>query len=188
MKTRHVIGALSAVALIGTIFAANWAIERWGIVPIGFGLMAPAGVFFAGLAFGLRDVVHETLGRIPVFACVVGGGAVSYFASPTFALASAAAFLFAEFADFLVYDRLRERQWHAAVILSNLAGATIDSAIFLWIAFGSLDFMAGQVVGKMYMTALAVPVVLWVRRKLQPTIELDTLTGTASHRQGQRRA
>ena len=47
----------------GTVVAANWAVNRYGIVPVGFGLMAPAGVYFAGLAFGLRDAVHETGGR-----------------------------------------------------------------------------------------------------------------------------
>ena len=34
---------------IGTIFAANWAIQRFGLVPVGFGLTAPAGVYFAAL-------------------------------------------------------------------------------------------------------------------------------------------
>jgi len=40
-----------------TIFAANWAITQFGLVPVGFGLLAPAGVYFAGLAFTLRDLV-----------------------------------------------------------------------------------------------------------------------------------
>lgn len=167
---RKSIGLLAAAALIATIYAANWALERWGIVPIGFGLMAPAGVYFAGLAFGLRDVVHETLGRWPVLACIAVGGAVSYFASPAFAVASAAAFLFAELADFAVYDRLRDRQWHAAVICSNVVGALIDSAIFLWLAFGSLDFMAGQVVGKAYMIAPAMLLVWRVRPKYRAAL------------------
>jgi uncharacterized PurR-regulated membrane protein YhhQ (DUF165 family) len=165
--SKRTIGIGAAIALIATIYAANWAIERWGIVPIGFGLLAPAGVYFAGLAFGLRDVVHECLGRWPVLACIAIGAVVSYTASPTFAVASACAFGFAELADFLVYDRLREHQWHAAVICSNLVGAVIDSAIFLWLAFGSLDFIAGQIVGKAYMIAPAMLLVWWARPKYQ---------------------
>ena len=47
---------------IATIFAANWAIATFGVVPVGFGLMAPAGVYFAGLAFTLRDLTQERLG------------------------------------------------------------------------------------------------------------------------------
>jgi uncharacterized PurR-regulated membrane protein YhhQ (DUF165 family) len=51
------------VGYITTIFAANWAISAFGIIPVGFGLMAPAGVYFAGLAFTLRDLTQEKLGR-----------------------------------------------------------------------------------------------------------------------------
>lgn len=153
-------------ALMATIFLANWALERWGIVPIGFGLMAPAGVFFAGLAFGLRDVLHETGGRRWVVAAILLGAALAYFVAPAFAVASAVAFLFSETADFLVYDPLRHRHWSGAVILSNGVGAVVDSALFLWLAFGSLDFMAGQIVGKTYMTVLALPLVWLARREL----------------------
>lgn len=55
-------GLIWLAGFVGTIFAANWAIETYGIVPIGFGLTAPAGVYFAGLAFTFRDGVHERLG------------------------------------------------------------------------------------------------------------------------------
>jgi hypothetical protein len=42
------------VLYISTIFVANLAIERFGLVPVGFGLYAPAGVYFVGLAFTFR--------------------------------------------------------------------------------------------------------------------------------------
>ena len=51
------------VAYIATVYAANWALNTYGLVGVGFGLMAPAGVFFAGLAFTFRDLTHESLGR-----------------------------------------------------------------------------------------------------------------------------
>ena len=35
---------------------------------MGFGLMAPAGVYFAGLAFTFRDLTQEKLGRRAVVA------------------------------------------------------------------------------------------------------------------------
>lgn len=75
------------------------------------------------------------------------------------ALASGAAFLVSELADLAVYTPLRARSWAAAVALSNTVGAVVDSALFLWLAFGSLDFLAGQVLGKLWMTALAVALV-----------------------------
>lgn len=140
----------------GTIVAANWAIQTFGLVPVGFGLLAPAGVYFAGLAFTLRDLIHERTGRWAVLGCIGAGAAISSLISPTFALASGTAFLLSELADFAVYEPLRERRWLAAVLASNAVGLVVDSALFLWLAFGSLDFLAGQVVGKAWMTLLAI--------------------------------
>jgi hypothetical protein len=36
------------------------------------------------------------------------------------------------------------------VLLSCLAGAIVDSALFLWLAFGNLDHVLGQIIGKGY--------------------------------------
>ncbi len=60
---RRAIGFLLLAGYVAAIVGANWAITRFGIVPVGFGLMAPAGVFFAGLCFEFRDLVQDTLGR-----------------------------------------------------------------------------------------------------------------------------
>ena len=63
-------------------------------------------------------------------------------------MASAAAFAISELSDFAVYTPLVRRGFALAVVLSCVAGAAIDSAAFLWLAFGSLQHVAGQVVGK----------------------------------------
>lgn len=151
------------IAYILTVFAANWAISTFGLVPAGFGLLAPAGVHFAGLAFTLRDLVQETLGKRWVLVAITAGALLSAFLSPTLALASGAAFLVSELADFAVYTPLRRRSWLGAVALSNTVGVVIDSALFLWFAFRSLDFIWGQVVGKTWVTLVAIAV-LWVWR------------------------
>lgn len=151
------------------IVLANWAIDQFGIVPVGLGLAAPAGVYFAGLAFTLRDLTQEQLGRIWTIGAIIAGAAVSAFISPAFALASGVAFLVSELADFAVYTPLRERNWLAAVGLSNTVGLTIDSALFLTLAFGSLDFLAGQIVGKAWMTLLAIAVLWLLKRRLGPS-------------------
>lgn len=143
-------------AYIATIFGANWAIATFGAVPVGFGLMAPAGVYFAGLAFTLRDLVQDSLGRIATVAAIVAGAALSALVSPQFAVASGIAFLLSELADFAVYTPLRRRNWLGAVFASNVAGFAVDSALFLTLAFGSLEFLPGQLVGKGWMTLLAV--------------------------------
>ena len=156
------------LAYIATIFAANVAIVTFGVVPVGFGLVAPAGVYFAGLAFTFRDLTQDHLGRGPTLVAIVVGAALSALVSPTFALASGAAFLFSELADFAVYTPLRTRHWLGAVAASNGVGLVVDSALFLWLAFGSLEFLAGQLVGKAWVTLLAVAVLHLGRRYALP--------------------
>lgn len=151
---------LVLLAYVLTIVAANVAISLIGFVPVGFGLMAPAGVYFAGLAFSLRDALQETLGRRWVIAAILTGAIFSAALSPTLAVASGVAFLVSELADFAVYTPLRGYSWVAAVVISNTVGSVIDSALFLWLAFDSLDFLPGQVVGKLWMTALAVALIM----------------------------
>lgn len=163
------------VAFAGTVVAANWALTEWGLITVWPRpwLQAPAGVLFAGLAFGLRDALHEAGGRRWVLVAIATGALVSYVIEDAvtlpgghapLALASAVAFGLSELTDLAVYEPLRRRRWVAAVIASNIVGAVVDSALFLWLAFGSLDHIAGQVVGKALMIAPALLVVASVRR------------------------
>jgi queuosine precursor transporter len=156
------IALLVAYAL--TVYAANWLIITVGVVPVGFGLYAPAGVYAAGLVFTLRDLLHERAGRWAALAAVLLGAALSASLSGPLALASGVAFLVSELADLAVYEPVRRRGWLLAVAASNAVGLVVDSALFLWLAFGSLEFLAGQVVGKTTMTVLAVAL-LWVLRR-----------------------
>lgn len=156
---------LPLLGYVATVFLANWAIVTFGVVPVGFGLMAPAGVYFAGLAFTLRDLTQESLGKRAVLGAIVVGAGLSALVSPQFALASGVAFLLSELLDFAVYQPLRERNWLGAVAASNVVGFAADSVLFLTLAFGSLDFLPGQLVGKFWMTGLAVCVLLFVRRR-----------------------
>lgn len=171
------IGLVAAPFYIGMIFAANWMIQHVGtspapgaakVVAVGFGLSAPAGVLAAGFALTLRDVVQVTLGRLAVVAAIIVGAGLSYLVSPTFALASGTAFLLSELVDFAVYTPLERKTWLGAIALSNTVGAVVDSALFLWIAFGSLQFLPGQVLGKTYMTIAALVLLgLAVRPRLR---------------------
>jgi uncharacterized PurR-regulated membrane protein YhhQ (DUF165 family) len=117
------------------------------------------------LAFTLRDMTQETMGRKWTLAAVIIGAGLSAMVSPQFALASGIAFLVSELTDMAVYTPLRERgRWLTAVAASNTVGLVADSVLFLWLAFGSLDFLAGQVVAKSVMTIAAVTL-LWMVRK-----------------------
>lgn len=166
------LGFVAAILFVGTIYAANYAVEHWGLVSVGFGLMAPAGVYFAGLAFTLRDIIHRTLGRWVVIGAILLGGLLSYVISDavtlpgglvSLAVASALAFLISELLDLAVYEPIRSRGWLPAVVASNIVGLVTDSILFLWLAFGSLAFFWGQCVGKAWMTLLAIVVLVALR-------------------------
>ena len=62
-----------------------------------------------------------------------------------------------------VYEPIRKKGWVPAVVASNVAGILVDSALFLWLAFGGLGFFWGQVVGKSWMTLVALPIVFLLR-------------------------
>jgi len=51
------------------------------------------------------------------------------------------------------------------VLASSVVGLVVDSVLFLWLAFGSLEFLAGQILGKLWMVLLALPVVHWIRKR-----------------------
>jgi uncharacterized PurR-regulated membrane protein YhhQ (DUF165 family) len=161
--SRRAVGAAGALAFVATVFAANFAINRFGIVSVGFGLRAPAAVFFAGLAFTLRDLVQRALNKKAVIGAIVVGAACSAFVSPHLAFASGSAFLVSELCDFAVYTPLARRYPITAVVASNTVGAVVDSAIFLSIAFGSLALFWGQVVGKTWVTLATFAVLVVVR-------------------------
>jgi hypothetical protein len=54
------------------------------------------------------------------------------------------------------------------VALSNTAGLILDSVVFLQLAFGSLELLPGQLVGKAIMTLVALPLLALARRTILP--------------------
>jgi uncharacterized PurR-regulated membrane protein YhhQ (DUF165 family) len=172
---RKVEGIVFLVLFALTIPAANWLIGNAGtkcvpngpcLIPVAPGLMAPSGVTMIGIALVLRDLVQRRLGVGVAAGAILAGAALSAFvAPPALVIASAAAFLISEFADLAVYTPLAQRRLIAAVVASSFVGLVVDSIVFLWLAFGSLEFLAGQVVGKGWMVLLSIPFVMWLRRR-----------------------
>ena len=129
-------------------------------------VMAPSGVMMVGVALVLRDLVQRRLGAgMSALAILFGAGASALLAPPALVLASGVAFLLSEFADLAVYTPLARRRLVAAVVASSIVGLVVNSIVFLWLAFGSLDFLLGQVIGKAWMVLLSVPLVAWLRRR-----------------------
>ncbi|NQW51199.1 MAG: VUT family protein, partial [Rhodospirillales bacterium] len=123
-----------------------------------------------GLALVLRDLVQRRLGRGVVLAAIVAGAALSgAVAPPQLLIASTTAFLLSELADFAVYTPLQSRGLVLAVLASSVVGLVADSLLFLWLAFGSLDYLTGQILGKLWMVLLALPFIHWIRKR-EPAI------------------
>lgn len=161
---------LAIGAYLATIVAANWLMAHYGLVPIGFGLMATAGTYAAGLAFVARDLVQDVAGRGAVLAALAAGAVLSWFLStPALALASAVAFGLSELADMAVYTPLRRRGYVRAAVASNLLGTVVDTVAFLSLAgFGLAPLIvAGQLVGKTWVTVVVVGLVVMARALLR---------------------
>lgn len=184
LDARKIEGLVYFLAFIACIPGANWLIGHWGtmcvphgpcLVPVfpwgpgGKPLMAPSGVLMIGLALVLRDLVQRRLGRSIALLAIVAGAALSgAVAPPALIFASSVSFLLSELADFAVYTPLQRRNLVLAVLASSVVGLIADSLLFLWLAFGSLEFLEGQILGKLWMVLLALPVVHWIRRHETP--------------------
>jgi uncharacterized PurR-regulated membrane protein YhhQ (DUF165 family) len=168
------VGAVAFLGFLACIPLANWMIGHVGtvcvpggpcLIPVAPGLMAPSGVLTVGFALVLRDLVQRFLGRSWGLAAVLLGTAVSALvAGQELVLASGVAFLLSELADFAVYTPLQRRGLVLAVVASACAGLVVDSVVFLSLAFHSLEFLAGQVVGKTWAVLASIPAVHAVRR------------------------
>ena len=174
-RRKNIEGMIFLTLFCLTIPAANWMIGHVGtvcvsdgpcLVPVAPGIMAPSGVIMVGAALVLRDLVQRRLGVEFGIGAIIAGAALSAGLAPrSLVLASAAAFLLSEFADFMVYTPLARRKLVLAVLASSAVGLVVDSIVFLWLAFGSLEFLFGQIVGKLWMVVLALPFVFWIRRR-----------------------
>ncbi len=172
---RKIEGLVFLIGFIACIPIANWMIGNVGtfcvpngpcLIPVAPGLDAPSGVLLIGLALVLRDLVQRRLGKTVVLGAIVVGAGLSGLVAPAaLVVASVAAFLLSELADFAVYTPLQERRLITAVVLSSVVGLVIDSIVFLYLAFGSLDYLGGQVVGKAWMVLLAIPFIWWFRER-----------------------
>ena len=153
---------------------ANWMIGNFGtfcvpdgpcLIPVAPGITAPSGVLMVGAALVLRDLVQRSLGFKWALGAVLAGAALSgLVAPPALVFASATAFLLSEMADLAVYTPLQEKGLTKAVVASSVVGLVVDSIVFLYLAFGSLDYISGQIIGKMWMVLLAIPVIHFLRR------------------------
>lgn len=129
--------AAYALTFLVAATAANVVVAHYGpaaALPVAFVLVA--------LAYVTRDALHDYLeGRElagVMAALVLGGAGLAYLASPDagrVAAASALAFAAGMTVDAVAYHAARRRPWLERSNASNLAGAAVDSVVFVAVAF-----------------------------------------------------
>jgi uncharacterized PurR-regulated membrane protein YhhQ (DUF165 family) len=173
-KSAHYVKLAAFLAYFASIPVANWLIDNVGkvrfpngphVIPVGFGYEAPSGVLAIGFALVARDYVQNRLGRRYALTAIAIGVALSFLVNRDLALASGLAFAFGELSDFAVYTPIRRHSMFVAVALSGIVGGVVDSLIFLQIAFGSVDYWQGQVIGKTWMALVGALVLALMRRQ-----------------------
>jgi uncharacterized PurR-regulated membrane protein YhhQ (DUF165 family) len=167
--------ALAALFVV-LVILANWLASAY-VVPVGFGLTAPAGVYCIGAVLVLRDWLQQIGGLLRTMPLVYVAGLLSWGVAELagwtdlekVAVASVVAFTISETAEAVVFTPLRNRNLPFAVALSGTVGNALDSFVFLALAFGSQAFFLGQFVGKSEMIALGTLLTL-ARRRLVPVV------------------
>jgi len=127
---------LAGVIYVGTVVLANWLTATYGLVSIGFGLLVAAGTFAAGASLIVRDWVQQASRRqyvVPVLI-VVAALISAVTATPALALASGIAFLCSELVDWAVFTPILKRSLPAAVLVSSVVSAPVDTVLFLALA------------------------------------------------------
>lgn len=155
--------ALIVLLFLLSIVAANVAVSELRPVHVGFGLIAPAGVYFVALTLALRDLVQRFSGPLGLCVAGVGGVALSFvLADSQVVWASVAAFVVSFLIDTLIFTLAARKglaMWKA-VLISGLISLVPDTYVFCYTA-GFPDFIPGQLLGKAYGT-LIYAAGLWV--------------------------
>lgn len=174
--------AAAFIVYVAAIFMANWLLVHIGFIEVfpvpgraappataahpWWLLVAPAGVYMAGLSFPARDFVQRTMGRTAGVVAILVAAGLTYLISPTLAFASGFTFLVSEGADMTVYTWMQRRWFTAGVVISSTVAAVVDSLLFLYLAHIPYSVaLAGQIAGKLEVIWLfAWPVTIGLRK------------------------
>ena len=143
----------------------NWAFTIVPLVKLPDGTMWPPVALIVGFVFVARDFAQREIGHFVLAAMAVGVAISFVMAGPQVAMASAAAFLISEMADWAVYS-FTGRPLSQRILFSSILGTPIDTVIFLSL----IGFFS--VTGAVVMTAsklLGALIVWWLIRRRELT-------------------
>lgn len=195
MSDRNSLVVILIAVYIGAELVSNVTAGR--LVQLG-SLVFPGAIFLYALTFTLRDAVHTAGGWRTAKALIWGGFAanallagygvlINTLPKPGFfkddayqvvfgstlriVFASLVAYLISTTLDALIFEKLKDRGVTIQVIASNAVSTTIDTVVFILLAFAGtgaplLNMMLGQIVLKMVISLLLIPLVRWVRAQV----------------------
>lgn len=137
-------------------------------IPVAPGFAATTGALPIAATYVLRDFVQRRFGLAISFCVVIMGAALaSYLAPPALVIASGAAVLAAGFVDMIIYTWIARKHFVTAVVTSSMISSAVDSAVFLWLAFSSIDLVAGQTLAKVWVILTLLPFTMWLWKRDQ---------------------
>lgn len=135
---------VAVLAMVAVVASSNFLVQfpvAAHLGPIDLSQILTWGAFTYPVAFFVNDLTNRHFGPRLARLVVLFGFAIAivwsiYLSSPRIAIASGSAFLFAQFLDAAIFDRLRAHPgWWRAPLISSLLGSIIDTVFFWGVAF-----------------------------------------------------
>ena len=140
-----------AFLMASVVVLSNYLVQ-FPVNYMGFQDLLTYGAFSYPIAFLITDLSNRRYGKsaakkIVFFGFILGVILTFYFStnysdliSVRIAIGSGTAFIVAQLIDVNIFDKLRDKIWFAAPLVSSLIGSTIDTFLFFSIAFYGTDF------------------------------------------------
>ena len=141
-KLLFILSLLLGVVVVSSNYLVQFPVNYFNLKDI-----LTYGAFTYPIAFLITDLANRKYGKttakkVVYFGFLLGIFFTFYFStnfsdliSVRIAIGSGTAFIIAQLIDVNIFDKLRNRIWFAAPLISSLIGSTIDTFLFFSIAF-----------------------------------------------------
>ncbi|MFM7705986.1 MAG: VUT family protein [Rubrivivax sp.] len=160
------VAAMAAVIVLSNVLVQH-AINDW----------LTWGAFSYPLVFLVSDLTNRALGpqvarRVAWIGFAIAVAVSLALAPWRIAVASGAAFLFAQLMDVAVFNRWRAATWWKAPLIGSLVASVVDTAVFFFLAFAGTDMnWLMLATGDLAVKALMAAVLLAPYRALLPHLQ-----------------
>jgi len=133
--------------LMGVIVLVSNYLVQFPVKYYGFEKILTYGAFSYPIAFLITDLANRSYGKVAAKKIVYFGFAIgilfTFIFSTNFsdlisiriAIGSGTAFIVAQLLDVQIFDKLRQKKWFVAPLISSFVGSTFDTFIFFSISF-----------------------------------------------------